>query len=135
MILRTLCHIAGVDRETLLTCPMTDRLWVGHLGFSLFLSFAVVFAITFHANGYVIADVWLRSIVALVVALTVFLFDRALYQSDWFSQGAFGGQAVNSDAATCLPGRMALFARRRSANDFFRARVGHRGVLGTRNFF
>jgi hypothetical protein len=100
MILRTLCHIAGVDRETLLTCPMTDRLWVVHLGFSLFLSFAVVFAITFHATGYVIADVWLRSIVALVVALTVFLFDRALYQSDWFSQGAFGGQVVDSDAAS-----------------------------------
>ena len=132
MILRTLCHIAGVDRETLLTCPMTDRLWVAHLGFSLFLSFAVVFAITFHATGYVIADVWLRSIAALVVALTVVLFDRALYQSDWFSQGAFGGQA---DSANCLPGHMALFARRRSANDFFRARVGHRGVLGTRNFF
>jgi hypothetical protein len=103
MILRTLCHIAGVDRETLLTCPMTDRLWVVHLGFSLFLSFAVVFAITFHATGYVIADAWLRSIVALVVALTVFLFDRALYQSDWFSQGAFGGEAVNSDAATAYP--------------------------------
>jgi hypothetical protein len=101
MILRTLCHIAGVDRETLLTCPMTDSLWVAHLGFSLFLSFAVVFAITFHATGYVIADVWLRSIAALVVALTVVLFDRALYQSDWFSQGAFGGQA---DSATAYPG-------------------------------
>src|SRR3954452_20564549 len=89
MIMRLVCHIAGVDRATLSTCPMTDKLWVVHLGFSLLLSFVVVFAISFHATGYVITDPSLRTVAALVVALTVFLFDRALYQSDWFYQGAF----------------------------------------------
>jgi len=36
---------------------------------------------------YMIADPWMRALVSLVIALTVFMFDRALYQSDWFYQG------------------------------------------------
>jgi Domain of unknown function (DUF4407) len=89
MIRRAFWHIAGIDRETLLTCPVTDRLWATHLGFSLCLSFIVIFGISVHATGYVIATVWLRLLTAMVVALTVFMFDRALYQSDWFYQGIF----------------------------------------------
>jgi len=82
-----LYHIAGIDRETLATCPTTDRMWAAQLGFSLVLSFTVVLGITFHASGYILDDVWQRLLVATVVALTVFMFDRALYQSDWFYQG------------------------------------------------
>lgn len=89
MIRRALYQIAGIDRETLASCPATDRLWAIHLGFSLLLSFSVVLGITFHATGYVIADVWTRLLAAAVVALTLFMFDRALYQSDWFFQGVF----------------------------------------------
>src|SRR6266581_963933 len=89
MIQRVLYLIAGVDRETLASCPATDRLWAKHLGFSLLLSFSVVLGITFHASGYLIADLWMRLLVASVVALTLFMFDRALYQSDWFFQGVF----------------------------------------------
>ena len=84
MIRRAFWHIAGIDRETLATCPVTDKLWATHLGFSLCLSFIVILGITFHATGYVIQNIWMRLLTATVVALTVFMFDRALYQSDWF---------------------------------------------------
>src|SRR5439155_424462 len=79
--------VAAVARETLAKCPATDKLWAAHLGFSLLLSFTVVLGASFHAAGYIIANVWVRAVAATVVALTVFMFDRALYQSDWFHQG------------------------------------------------
>src|SRR5678816_4893001 len=87
MFHRALVAIAGVDRDTLKTCPATDKLWAAHLGFALVLSFLVVLGISFHATGYMIADPRVRGAVSLVIALTVFMFDRALYQSDWFYQG------------------------------------------------
>ena len=87
MIQRALVAIAGVDRNTLKTCPATDKVWATHLGFALCLSFVVVLGISFHATGYMIADPRVRGGVSLVIALTVFMFDRALYQSDWFYQG------------------------------------------------
>jgi hypothetical protein len=80
MIRRTFWHIAGIDRETLSTCPVTDKLWATHLGFSLCLSFIVILGITFHATSYLIENVWIRLLTATVVALTVFMFDRALFQ-------------------------------------------------------
>jgi hypothetical protein len=89
MIRRVLCLIAGIDRETLSSCPATDKIWATHLGFSLCLSFVAVLGISFHATGYVIADPWVRFAASMVIALTVFMFDCALYQSDWFSQGFF----------------------------------------------
>ena len=99
MIQRVLYLIAGVDHETLASCPGTDRLWAKHLGFSLLLSFLVVLGITFHATGYLVVNFWMRLLVSAVVALTLFMFDRALYQSDWFFQGAFwpgdNGQGAN----------------------------------------
>jgi hypothetical protein len=100
MIRRTLYQIAGIDRATLATCPATDKMWATHLGLSLLLSFTVVFGISLHAIGYVISDPWMRLPVAVVVALTVFMFDRALYQSDWFFQGLpwqSGGEGQGRD--------------------------------------
>ena len=35
MFQRALVAIAGVDRDTLKTCPATDKLWAAHLGFAL----------------------------------------------------------------------------------------------------
>src|SRR4051812_25601278 len=58
------------------------------LGLSLMLSFTAVFGISLHATSYVIANPVVRAAAALVIALTVFMFDRALYQSDWFYQGS-----------------------------------------------
>jgi hypothetical protein len=97
LLQRTLCAIAGVDRETLATCPPTDKLWATHLGFSLILSFVVVFGISYHATSYVIDNAIVRFATALVIALTVFMFDRALYQSDWFSQGFLRGNDLNAE--------------------------------------
>ena len=101
MFQRALVAIAGVDRDTLKTCPATDKLWAAHLGFALCLSFVVVLGISFHATGYMIADPWVRGAVSLVIALTVFMFDRALYQSDWFYQGFLWspGRGAQDDAS------------------------------------
>jgi hypothetical protein len=87
MFQRALGLIAGVDRKTLATCPATDKMWATHLGFSLCLSFIVVFGVSFHATGYMNLGVTSRLLVSLVIALTVLMFDRALCQSDWFYQG------------------------------------------------
>lgn len=87
MLSRVFYYIAGIDREILSKCPATDKLWAAHLGFSLILAFIVVFGISFHATGYVISEMPMRVLVSGIVALTVFMFDRAIYQSDWFSQG------------------------------------------------
>ena len=93
MIRRALYQIAGIDRATIETCPATDRIWAAHLGFALCLSFTVVLGISYHATGYMIANTGTRLLVSLVIALTVFMFDRALYQSDWFYQGFLWDQS------------------------------------------
>lgn len=87
MIQRLFSFIAGVDYKTMSTCPTTDRMWASHLGFSLCLSFTVVFGVSFYATGYMIDSSMIRGLIAFVVALTVLMFDRALCQSDWFYQG------------------------------------------------
>jgi len=98
MIRRVLYQIAGVDRATLETCPATDKLWAAQLGFSLCLSFVVVLGISFHATSYVISNLYVRALASLVIALTVFMFDRALYQSDWFYQGFLWRSGADDDA-------------------------------------
>lgn len=98
MFRRALWAVAGIDREALENCPATDVLWATHLGFSLILSFTVVFGISLHAISYIVEDLSIRFLVAAVIALTIFMFDRALYQSDWFSQG-FLRRAYTDDAS------------------------------------
>jgi hypothetical protein len=100
MIRRALYHIAGVDRETIGTCPATDREWAAHIGFALLLSFLVVLGIAYHAASYVIANNSMRLVTAIVVALTVFMFDRALYQSDWFYQATSDGHGQANNLGT-----------------------------------
>jgi len=114
MIRTVLNFVAGVDRKTLETCPATDKMWAAHLGFSLCLSFLVVLGVSFHATGYMIDDITTRALVALVIALTVLMFDRALCQSDWFYQGSFwnGNPSPQSSAearqSTWRFGRIAI---------------------------
>ena len=72
MIQRLLWHIAGLT-ATLATCPVTDKVWAAHLGFSLVLSFTVVLG---NATWLIIANPCVR-LAAATVALTVFMFDRA----------------------------------------------------------
>uniref|UniRef100_Q07UJ2 DUF4407 domain-containing protein n=1 Tax=Rhodopseudomonas palustris (strain BisA53) TaxID=316055 RepID=Q07UJ2_RHOP5 len=107
MLQRFLGFIAGVDRKTLAGCPATDKMWATHLGLSLLLSFTVVFGVTFHATGYMIEAVWTRLSIALVVAMTVLMFDRALCQSDWFSQGAL--RTPGADKQTIAEARQSVW--------------------------
>lgn len=88
MLDRFLNFVAGVDGRLMANCPPTDRMWARQLGYSLCLSFTIVFGISLYSLGYIIPEMWLRLPVALVIALTLFLFDRALFQSDWFHQNS-----------------------------------------------
>ena len=76
--------------------PATDKVWATHLGFALCLSFVVVFGISFHATGYMIADPYMRGAVRLVIALTVFMLDRGL-RSKQDSDELCCARAVASD--------------------------------------
>ena len=120
MIRHALYLIAGVDRGTLETCPATDKVWASHLGFALCLSFVVVFGISFHATGYMIPDPRVRGTVSLVIALTVFMFDRALYQSDWFYQGFLwqSGAQIDGDPSAGRSARRFLRISIRLAMSF-----------------
>jgi len=112
MIQRALCVVAGVDRNTLATCPATDKMWATQLGLSLLISFLVVLGISFHATGYMIENVWLRLLTSAIVALTVFMFDRALYQSDWFSQASVQTSAADQNGkAEATPPRFQRLLR------------------------
>jgi predicted nucleic acid-binding Zn-ribbon protein len=82
---RFFCRIAGVDPVVLEDCPNTDRIWAAQLGFSLVLNFFLVFSLTFYSVGYFLPDLYGRVLVAFVVAAVLTMFDRALFQFDWFT--------------------------------------------------
>lgn len=91
-MVRVLCYIAGIDYDILRRCPNTDKMWAVQLGLWLIVPFVFIFIITFHSTSYVPelnANMPMRATVAALVALSVFLFDRALFQKDWFTQGYF----------------------------------------------
>ena len=100
--------VAGIDREALEDCPATDRILARQLGVMLTLTFVIIAAISFYSLTYlsrasVEYDVatnsfrsggnafrWygylIAALVAIVVASIITLFDRMIYQSDWFYQ-------------------------------------------------
>lgn len=100
--------VAGVDREAMKECPPTDRILARQLGVMLSLTFVIIATITFYSLTYISRasveyDVatnsfqgqgdsfgWygylIAGLVAVVVASVVTLFDRMIYQSDWFYQ-------------------------------------------------
>lgn len=82
---RLFCRIAGVDPVALEDCPNTDRIWAAQLGFSLILNFFLLFGLTFYSVGYFLPELYARVLVAFVVAAVLTMFDRALFQFDWFT--------------------------------------------------
>jgi hypothetical protein len=105
---RFLLLVAGIDRETLDDCPRTDRILARQLGVMLTLTFLIIATITFYSLTYIngsttqydvttnsfhsenVSSKWyfyaLYGSVAVVIALVITLFDRMIYQSDWFYQ-------------------------------------------------
>lgn len=105
---RFLFFVAGVDREALEGCPGTDRILARQLGVMLTLTFLIIAAITFYSLTYIggssaeydvstnsfrledktigLLRYVLAAAIAIVVALIITLFDRMIYQSDWFYQ-------------------------------------------------
>jgi len=93
MISAFLYQVAGIDTDLIRHCPKSDRIWAAQLGAWLIISFLLIFMICLQSTSYVpqietLAPV--RVAVATLVASTIFLFDRALYQSDWFFHGYLG---------------------------------------------
>ena len=68
-------------------CPGVDRLWATQLGISLIIAFCFVSSISYYSLGYFIHSEVARISIALLIASVVALFDRALFQSDWFHMG------------------------------------------------
>lgn len=83
-----LWRVAGVEPSIMKMCPGTDRVWAIQLGISLLFTFAFVFGLTFYSISYFIADPWGKLAASFLVASVVTLFDRALFQSDWFTVAA-----------------------------------------------
>lgn len=82
-----LCFIAGVDREVIRQCPGSDRIWAVQLGMSLILSFAFVTSVTYFSLSYFLDGALVTAMAAMLVGLIVVLFDRALFQADWYDMG------------------------------------------------
>ena len=107
---RLFCRIAGVDPDALEDCPNTDRIWAAQLGFSLVLNFFLLFALTFYSVGYFLPELYARVLVAFVVASVLTMFDRALFQFDWFTVALMQDVRDPNRRTTILQGFLA-FAR------------------------
>lgn len=102
---RRIRSVAGISEDILKDCPTSDKIWATQLGLMLTLTFIVVFGIAYFSISYVLQSAGLEGreignaggeegiglqllaiLIAFVVAGVVFLFDRAIYQSDWFYQ-------------------------------------------------
>ncbi len=101
---RLFWRIAGVDPVSLEDCPNTDRIWAAQLGFSLVLNFLLLFGLTFYSVGYFLPELYARSLVAFVVASVLTMFDRALFQFDWFTVALLQDARELDRRATFLQG-------------------------------
>ncbi|MBS9783052.1 MAG: DUF4407 domain-containing protein [Pasteurella sp.] len=103
--------IAGVDKDKLNVCTKMDKFWISHIGLMLCCTFIVLFGITYLSFDYlgnikvtfdeansklVIGEVhrnaWtvlLGVLIATVIGGIIFLFDRAIFLSDWFYQKSY----------------------------------------------
>ena len=104
---RLFCRIAGVDPVVLEDCPDTDRIWAAQLGFSLVLNFFLVFGLTFYSVGYFLPELYARALVAFVVASVLTMFDRALFQFDWFTIALLRDAREVNRRTTILQGLLA----------------------------
>lgn len=81
---KLLFRIAGVDAAVMERCPGIDRIWAIQLGMSLVINFWFIFFLATYSIGYIFQNPYARTAVAGIIAAVIVLFDRALFQSDWF---------------------------------------------------
>lgn len=90
--------IAGIDTHAMKQSTRVDQIWGVQLGISLLLTFIVVAAATYASVSYFVPHYPISAAMALVVATIVVLFDRALFQADWFEMGVLTEISNESEA-------------------------------------
>jgi len=108
---RWIRRVAAIDEGLMRDVPRYDRIWATHIGYMLLLTFVILFGIVYMSIGYFgasqivfdasnntllltsnsksNADTIISIVIALVIASMIFMFDRAIYQSDWFAQAPY----------------------------------------------
>lgn len=123
-LVKFFCVVAGIDSTDFQNLPPSDKIWITHIGVMLTFTFIVLFGITYLSfdyigsvsgsidtatNKFVFNEVernfgtWFIGVsIALVVAFIVVLFDRAIYQSDWFIQPTYGDKSERNTYTSVL---------------------------------
>lgn len=105
-------RVAGIDEKLIKECPKADRIWATHIGYMLSATFVILITISYLSIDYfngakIVFDVdtnmmkleegegsiWFvfaGAAIAFVIASIIFMFDRAVFQSDWFVQTPYG---------------------------------------------
>ena len=85
--MKLLNRIAGIDDEVMRGCPGVDHLWATQLGISLIIAFCFVSSLSYYSLSYFLHSEPAKVSISILIASVVTLFDRALFQSDWFYMG------------------------------------------------
>jgi len=105
-------RVAGIDEKLIKECPKADRIWATHIGYMLSATFVILITISYLSIDYfngakIVFDVDTNMMkleegegsiwfifagvaIAFVIASIIFMFDRAVFQSDWFVQTPYG---------------------------------------------
>ena len=105
-------RVAGIDEKLIRECPKADRIWATHIGYMLAATFIILITISYLSIDYFngtkivfdidtnmmkmeegeksILSIFAGLVIAFVVASIIFMFDRAVFQSDWFVQAPYG---------------------------------------------
>ncbi|RLA73288.1 MAG: hypothetical protein DRG30_06485 [Epsilonproteobacteria bacterium] len=111
MLNRWIRRVAAIDEGLMRDVPKYDKIWATHIGYMLILTFVILFGIVYmsigyfgasqvlfdattntlslHSNQKTTTDTIISIVIALVIAGMIFMFDRAIYQSDWFAQAPY----------------------------------------------
>ncbi len=105
-------RVAAIDEKLIQECPRVDRIWATHIGYMLTATFIILITISYLSIDYFnsakivfdtgtnmmkmeegewsIWSIFAGVAIAFVIASIIFMFDRAVFQSDWFVQAPYG---------------------------------------------